>query len=261
MKPDTPSDPPRRFLNIGPSRVAYTDEGSGPGTIVAVPGLPGSVRDFRWLAAAFGDRVRFLRLDLPGYGESDRVGYTGMTIPQRAEIVEDLIDSLGLGPVALLGHSSGASVAAHLARRRPESVSTCILVAPSGPTQPYPVALYSGLARLLATRPGRAVMGPVLEVLFRAIGFPGYLTANERMYSSLDAATKDFTLYRRDIVEMTQPTLIAWARDDPMIPVSRYEALEAMASPGPRLHFDDGGHSIQKTHATELADAILNHIT
>jgi pimeloyl-ACP methyl ester carboxylesterase len=255
MRHKTPSDPPRRFLDVGPQRLAYTDEGSGV-PIVAIPGLPGGVRDFRWLAPLLGDGVRFLRLELPGYGASPRTGYAGMTIPERAEVVRGFIEAMALPPAILLGHSSGATVVAHLALHHPAQVSAAAFIAPPGPMAHYPVGAYRALVRVFLSRVGRALMRPALRALFRIGGFPGYLTDRERMYTALDAAAKDFDLYREDVRAMTCPTLVAWARDDRLIPVPTYEALDALAPPGPRLHFEDGGHNIQKTRAVEIARAL-----
>ncbi|MFH1529442.1 MAG: alpha/beta hydrolase [Pseudomonadota bacterium] len=257
MHPDAPSDPPRRFLSTGTWRLAYTDEGSGSETIVAVPGLPGSVRDFRWLAAALGEGVRFVRIELPGYGESPRTGHLGMTIPERTEIIRTFIEALHLAPATLIGHSSGATLVTHLAHHHPALVKRCVLVSPPGPHPHYPMGAYRVLVRLFRSRIGRAAMRPALRAVFRAFVFPDYLTDRERMYTTLDAAAKDFSLYRDDLGAMTQPTTLAWARDDRLIPVASYEALEAIAPPGTRLHFEDGGHNIQKTRAVELARSIL----
>ncbi len=252
MRTETPSDPTRIFMDIGPHRLAYTDEGNGV-PIVAIPGLPGGVRDFRWLAPALGDGVRFLRIELPGYGESPRTGYLGMSIPERAEIALRFIEALDLPPAILLGHSSGATLVAHLGRHHPERVKAAALVAPPGPMAHYPVGAYRALVRVFQFGIGRAVMRPALRTLFRAGGFPAYLSDAERMYTALDAAAKDFDLYGSDVAAMTCPTLVAWARDDRLIPVKTYEALDALAPPGPRLRFDDGGHNIQKTRAVEIA--------
>ncbi len=260
MRTETPSDPPRRFLDVPPHRLAYTDEGSGV-PVVAVPGLPGGVRDFRWLAPALGDGVRFLRIELPGYGESHRTGYDGMSIPERAAVVRRFMEALELPPAILLGHSSGATLVAHLARHHAGRVRAAALVSPPGPMPHYPVSAYRALVRVFRLRIGRALMRPALRTLFRATGFPAYLTDDERMYTALDAAAKDFALYAGDVAAMACPTLVAWARDDRLIPVRNYEALEALAPPGQRLRFDDGGHNIQKTRAVEIARAVLDLIS
>ena len=76
-----PSDPPAQFVN---DSLAYTDEGSGEPAIVAIPGLPGSGRDFRWLAPLLADRFRVIRIDPPGYGASPR---STVSVPRRPVVM------------------------------------------------------------------------------------------------------------------------------------------------------------------------------
>lgn len=101
-----PSDPATRFVD---GDLAYTAEGSGDITIVAVPGLPGSGRDFRWLAPALSDRFRVIRVDPPGYGSSPRSRWAGMSTAERADAVGRVIDHLEVPSVALIGHSAGGA--------------------------------------------------------------------------------------------------------------------------------------------------------
>lgn len=258
MHSDQPSDPPLQYLDRSAGRLCYTDEGCGEQTIVAIAGLPGSLRDFRWLAPVLSPHVRFVRVDLPGFGGSTRRGFSGMTIAQRAEPVRALIEALGLGRVTLVGHSHGSTVVAHLARHAPALVSRCALLCPPGPTPHYPMAAMRALGRVLNRSLGRALLRPLLRYGYTAVGFPAKMTDDERIYTTLDAGAADFAEHRDNLRRATQPTLVAWAQDDRLMPARIYEALEQIAPAGPRLRFADGGHNIQKTHATELGAAILD---
>ena len=259
MHPETPSDPPYQFLACDGSRIAYTDEGAGEQVLLAIPGLPGTVRDFRWLAPALSD-VRFVRIDLPGFGQSSRSDYTGMSIAERAAPVLALIDALELASVTLVGHSSGGTVAAHLARYHADRIHRVVLIACPGPRAHYPAGVYRATAGLFAHRASRALVNPLQRVLYKALGFPSYLTDAERMYSTLDAAAAYFDTHTENLRHMTTATLVAWAADDRMIPPDIYRALEEVAPPGPRLRFPTGGHNIQKTRATELGSAIAQFV-
>ncbi|MEZ5184243.1 MAG: alpha/beta hydrolase [Candidatus Nanopelagicales bacterium] len=255
MRPDRPSDPAQRFIDYGDAPLAYTDEGGGP-ALIAIPGLPGSVRDFRWLAPVLSTSMRVLRFDPPGYGSTGRTGFSGLTVAQRAEPVMALIEQLDLGPVTLAGHSAGAGVVAYLAAHRPELVTAAAMIAPAGPKRHLarkPMQFFSGALRL----PGaRRAMNPLIRRMYAMRGFPAYLTDEERAFSMVDALAFDFADYRADLVRMHCPTLVAWAYDDAIIPPTTFEALEAMVPEGPRLRFDDGGHSVQKAHAEQIGAAI-----
>ena len=111
--PNTVTGPgaPEAYFDHEGTPLAYIDQGTGPVTVVAVPGLPGSTREFRWLVAELIPRSRVIRVDPPGFGCSARPRLIGMTIAQRTEPVETLITALDLAPVVLLGHSAGLTVA------------------------------------------------------------------------------------------------------------------------------------------------------
>jgi pimeloyl-ACP methyl ester carboxylesterase len=246
-----PSDPPARFLG----ELAYTDEGDGP-AIMAVPGLPGSGRDFRWLAPALSDRFRVVRIDPPGYGASARTDWAGMPTAERAKCVTDLIDSLGIAPVVLIGHSAGGAVVAHIAHHRPDLVSAAAMISSTGPTAHLASTPMQLLAQPLRLSAVRTVLAPAIRRLYAMQGFPSYLSDDERAFALLDAAAFNFTEHRENLAGMGVPTTVAWSTDDPVIPASTFEALAAMVPSGPRLEFHDGGHNVQKTHAIEIAQAI-----
>ena len=258
MHPETPSDPQRKFIDYQGLPLAYTDEGDGPTTIVAVHGLPGSIRDFRWLAPALDGAFRFIRVELPGFGQSARKGYVRMTIGERAASVSELLRQLEIHSATLLGHSSGGTVVAHLAHHHPELVRNCAFIAANGPSPHYPVGVYNALTKLLAYRAGRAAMRPVLRRIYRVLGFPKYLTDAELLFTTLDAAATDFAQHRMNLLAVSQPCLVAWASDDALIDSKIFEQLEGVVPQGPRLRYTRGGHNLQKTKATEIAKALCD---
>lgn len=245
----------RHFDHDG-APVAFFDEGAGPDVLVMVPGLPGSTRDFRWLAPELTADVRAVRIDLPGFGASPRPRFEAMSSAAFAECVSGLIDELDV-PVVLVGHSSGCAVVAQVAAHRPEQVRGCALLAPPGSTEHYSTRGYGVAARSLRVPGARVVLDPAARFLFRMAGFPGYLTADERAHCMLDAAALDFAAYARNLRAMTQPTLLAWALDDQVIPVDRFHEAAELVPDGPRIEYPDGGHALQKVHAPELAAALV----
>jgi pimeloyl-ACP methyl ester carboxylesterase len=240
--------------------LSYTDEGHGAPAVITVPGLPGSTRDFRWLAPALSPHVRVLRFDPPGYGLSPRSGFIGLDVAQRAEPVLALIEHLGTGPAVLVGHSAGAGVVAYMAAHRPELVRAAVMLAPAGPKPHLARRPMRLLAQTLRIPGARQALDPVIRHFYSVRGFPSYLTDDERARAMLDALEFDFTQYREDLVQMSCPTMVAWAHDDPIIPASTFEALEALVPDGPRLRFHDGAHSVQKTHAAQIAAALLDMV-
>ena len=255
------TDAPVEFVDYHGTPLAYIDQGSGPVTVVAVPGLPGSTRDFRWLAPELTPRLRVIRVDLPGYRQSPRPQFDGMTTGQRAEPVRALITALDLAPVVLLGHSAGGTVVAHLSRHHPALVRCCVLLAPPGPTPHYSQRLMRAAAPALHLPGARLVLDPIGRRAFAAAGFPRYLTDDERAHTVLDDAVCDFSEHAENLAHMTHPTLVAWARDDPITPTDRFHAVAALVPPGPRLIDDQGDtpsrRPTPKNSATEITTFAL----
>lgn len=76
------------------------------------------------LPAAVGDRVRIVRFDLRGHGESDPAPAGTATIERCADDLAELIaDRVPDGPVVLAGHSMGGMTLMALAERHPELVA------------------------------------------------------------------------------------------------------------------------------------------
>jgi pimeloyl-ACP methyl ester carboxylesterase len=252
------TDAPVEFFDVEGTPLAYINQGTGAVTVVAVPGIPGSTREFQRLAAQLTADVRVVRVDLPGYGHSPRPRLAGFTIGQRAEPVRALIVALDLAPVVLLGHSAGAQVVAHLSRHHPDLVRCCALLAPPGPEAHYSLRFMRAAAHALQLPGARLVLDPIGRLAFAAQGLPRQLTDDERAHTVLDTAACDFAEYAEDLAGMTHPTLVAWAHDDPAIPTDRFQSVAALVPPGPRLVYEHGGHVIQNTHAEELGHAITD---
>lgn len=92
--------------------------------------------------AGFGDSIalnhRVIVPDVRGHGQSDKPTAPGSYGPRMADDVVALLDHLRLRRAHLVGHSMGAVIAAFVAVRHPDRVSSASLVA--GPFYPDSVA-------------------------------------------------------------------------------------------------------------------------
>ncbi|MER7251457.1 alpha/beta hydrolase [Kribbella sp. NPDC000426] len=79
---------------------------------------------------ALAERHHVVAIDLPGLGHSDPV--TSYDIPAQAARVATMIDALDLGPLTVVGHSSGGYVTTSLAEQRPDLVTSLVLLS-TGP--------------------------------------------------------------------------------------------------------------------------------
>ncbi|MEV6395786.1 alpha/beta hydrolase [Streptomyces sp. NPDC051907] len=115
----------REFFMVGERRLSYLDFG-GPGTpLLALHGHYNEASAFAPLAEALSPQWRVLALDQRGHGESDRAPSYG-----RDDYVADVAAfhrHLGIGPVAVLGHSLGGVNAYQYAARQPDQVHALIV--------------------------------------------------------------------------------------------------------------------------------------
>jgi pyruvate dehydrogenase E2 component (dihydrolipoamide acetyltransferase) len=253
-----PSDPPLVHARVGGGRVAYTEEGAGR-VVLALHGLPGSHRDFRWLGSALGGRVRLIRPDLPGFGRTPLEVEPRLGVVERASVVPRLLDALGVERAHLVGHSMGGPVAVCAALLAPDRVLSLTLLASPGlrphrGLRRFPARSFSALLRVpLAAR----ALSPAIALVYRRAGFPASQTDAERINALHAVARVDFAAHAARLRALSLPTAVAWADDDRLVEAEISEEIARVVPAGPRLHWLDGGHNIQKTRAVELAQALV----
>ncbi|MEU3608073.1 alpha/beta hydrolase [Streptomyces sp. NPDC035033] len=204
---------------------------------------------------ALAEHHHVVTVDLPGCGQSPPS--PPYDVPVQAGRVAAVLDGLGLGPVAAVGHSSGGYVATALAEQRPDLVSSLALIS----TGPSPDALLPEpfLLRLLLAPP----LGPLIwscrsdavirkgirATAARPVDIPDDLVAGVRgiTYRTFRAVLRRNTAYvaERGVPErlaaLGLPALVLFGTADPRwdpSSVRRYEAV-----PGARVEMLPGvGH-------------------
>ncbi|MFB7755650.1 alpha/beta fold hydrolase, partial [Streptomyces sp. NPDC056121] len=115
----------REFFVVDGRKLSYLDFG-GPGTpLLALHGHYNEASAFVPMAEALAPRWRVIALDQRGHGESDRAQRY-----ERDDYVADVAAfhrRLGIGPVAVLGHSLGGVNAYQYAARQPDRVRALIV--------------------------------------------------------------------------------------------------------------------------------------
>lgn len=113
-------------------RIAYTEYGSGPRTVVLIHGLLLSQRMHEPLATALAARGnRVVTIDLLGHGHSDRpTDSWRYSIPSFARQVVGLLDELGVDEAVVLGTSLGANTTLEVGRVAPERLRGMVVEMP-----------------------------------------------------------------------------------------------------------------------------------
>lgn len=120
-------DSQRKVFRADGLEMSYVDIGSGS-AIVLIHGALGDYRSWQSLMEAGKDRFRLIAPSLRGaYPNPSSAGLPG----SDWEDVTRLIESLGIRPVALVGHSLGGAIAAKIALERPDLVRALVLEEPA----------------------------------------------------------------------------------------------------------------------------------
>jgi pimeloyl-ACP methyl ester carboxylesterase len=116
------------YLSSQGADLFYYEQGSGPAMLM-IHGWACDGADWSWLAAEMSADHRCVLLDNRGHGRSapNPGGYNPVLFAADAARV---IESLGLAPAVVVGHSLGGVIASALAIERPELLRALVLVDP-----------------------------------------------------------------------------------------------------------------------------------
>jgi len=255
------TDPEPRLIDTSHGKIAVTLEGPDDApVIVMVHGIPGSRRDFRYLAPLLTDHFQVVRVEMPGFGSSP-LG-TVDSIDGWTRVIVGVADALGFETFGVLAHSFGGCAALAVAAREPARVNGLMLVASPGGRMHRGYALPPLYFRLVAA----AVAFPltrrfVLAHVARQYDRRGLKSPSDwrALQNQLRiTATADFDQMKQWAGKVACQSLVAHAQDDRIIELAiareQARAIQDCAS----LFFDTGGHFIQKTQAREIAAAIVD---
>ncbi len=110
-------------------RLHYLDWGNeGAPILILLHGGRDHARSWDWVAEAMRDRWRLIAPDLRGHGDSAWSPDGAYTMPFYICDLAQLIHQLGGGPVAIVAHSLGGSIALRYAGLYPEKVSHLVAI-------------------------------------------------------------------------------------------------------------------------------------
>ena len=127
-----------RYLMLDGRRVHYRSEGEGP-TLVLLHGVMASLHTWDGWVARMASSYRIIRVDLPGFGLSDRFTEAAHYAPEHGlEMIEKLRLAFEVERFHLAGNSLGGFLAWFYAAHYPERIDKLILIDPIAYPQPLP---------------------------------------------------------------------------------------------------------------------------
>ena len=280
----TAGDHAGRFVRtaVGDVYVVVDGDAAADVVVACVHGLPGSARDFSTLGRVLRDRgACCVRFDMPGFGRTPLTTPALSSPTARAQLVIAVMQALGYGRFAIVGHSFGGSVALSAASPSSSSsspssasspVSALAMVCAVGIVRHHGLSVPHELTGLIADIHALPVVGerlgaPLLSFVRNTIGRLG--VRGERMASDdeLLAHTKmigdlDFVALRQAAQRLTVPALVVSAQDDKLVqPAASFALAAALSSSSSplvsHLHRATGGHFLQRRAADAIADWLL----
>lgn len=145
------------YLDVPGGRVAVVRKGTGP-PILLLHGIPLSSFTWRHNIDHLARHATTIAMDLRGFGLSAKPADADYSLPGHAQVIEDVLDALGLDEVTVVASSFGSAVALTLAHLAPKRVARMVLINPVC----YPGGRHSA-AKLARIGLLSALAGPVLR--------------------------------------------------------------------------------------------------
>lgn len=228
-----------------------------------------SVFTFSKLAPALFDRFRVIMIDLRNYGGSSKLNEE-FEIETMADEVAGVLDAMGVNQATVFGYSMGGMVTMALARRHPAKVSRMVLAATAAAVMRRPVLDAAGMMVLrLFWGVGRVEGAHVSAgILHRAGAFESEHDRwlwDELLNRDVGMNMRGLRAIKRFDARKWLPTIdtpglvIIPTRDQLISPAQQYELAGLLRNAEIR-ELRDARHEAILTHASEIADAIVEYV-
>ena len=150
---DWPNREASRFVDVAGRRWHVQQMGQGP-ILLLVHGTGAATHSWRDLAPLLARDFTVLAPDLPGHGFTDAPPPARLSLPGMAEGLSGLLNTLGMTPELVLGHSAGAAILARMCLDH--CIAPRTLVSENGallPLRGLAGQWFAPAARLFATHP------------------------------------------------------------------------------------------------------------
>lgn len=257
------------YLDTSQHRLYYERSGAGPQPVLL---LHGAFATSRWwqptLALLPSEQFTAYAPDLPGCGRSDRTeAPASYAVEALAGVIAELIDSLDLWNLHLVGHSLGAAVALSYLLAHPGRLRSLTLVStPSPQGTPTPP---EGYALLKQMRSDRGLLAQALASIMPAHAPDAFFQslvedAQGQAATAFTApawALEQWRVERADLQQLRLPTLLIWGDRDQI--VARAGQTELLLSIPGANHLEvlrGCGHSPMLERPAAFAQVLQNFI-
>ena len=116
----------RRFAEVGSGRIAYFEMGEGP-VALFVHGVPLNGYHWRHVIEKVRHRRRCIAIDLMGLGYTEIAPAQDVSFAAQARMIAEVMDTLGIERIDLVGNDSGGAIAQIFAATWPDRLNSLVL--------------------------------------------------------------------------------------------------------------------------------------
>jgi len=223
----------RKSVTTSFGEVAYLEGGEGQ-TVVFLHGIFALKEHWIDMSRQVSGNYRVVLLDLPGFGENQRLEPQAYDYARQAENVIETLDRIGVAEFHVAANSMGAQIAGLLATSIPDRVqSVAFIGGPVGVTSPRPsdmeTAIAAGQLPLVVTT--RADYDARMEWLFPAEPFIPRPVARYWAQNEVSQAESNREIWAAVMAsdgprleelayDIDQPSLVIWCAEDRIFDVS-----------------------------------------
>jgi abhydrolase domain-containing protein 6 len=233
-----------------------------------IHGFLGSSYDWIEMIRYYDDNYHVIAIDLPGFGASEKSLNYNYSRENQADTVIELIKSLQLKDVTLVGHSMGGMISLMSAYKEPELIKQLVLIGSagvgSGGTQgALPLFVYDYVVnnyyiqRTLfntAYSPSEVEAGQVTDQMFKEMYYyTSKIPAEVFAKFSLDA---DGGYLDDKFESILQPTFLLWGSDDGFVSVENGYIMDNRLPNSTLAVIDKAGHLPFDTALQQVIDLI-----
>ena len=266
------ADPDSHFVDVNGLTVHYKEKGEGEPVIIFLHGFGAS--EFSWseVMEPLSKSGRVIAYDRPGFGLTERpmdgnwTGTNPYSVQGNVELLDGLMDELGVDKAILVGNSAGGEVAAAYAIEHPERVQGLVLVDPAvgngrgGLPQWAQPLMASPQMRNLAPLLVRTIAGELGNDTIRMAWhdpsrikpevYDGYRKPLKA--DNWDKALYEFTIarnpvsYSEHLKDLKMPVLVVTGDDDRIVPTAQSIQLSKEIPGSELVVLSDCGHVPQE---------------
>ena len=259
--------PVSKEITVYGQKIHYVEAGTGP-TVILLHGLGGSTQMWAYNIGPLAERFHVIVPDQIGFGKSDKP-HVNYRVRTYVDFLDQLCKQLKIERASLVGNSMGGWIAAAFTIAFPERVERLVLEDAAGYAPPKELD-YRTLYQLNpSTREGmkelvskvfynKALTSDIAidqSLAYRLGAGDGY-TIN----SIIDSVIRGEDFIDNQVRAIKQPTLIAWGRQDGLIPLSDGQRFKKDITNSSLIVFDECGHVPNVEKAAEFNAAVLKFL-